>query len=334
MKVGSHLWKQRILEVWKGCYYVFDLLCYDCYVSTKKNPNSKKIILIVSYVNRSQIKPWSSIIKRSFAFVMINRSPPTGHHHRWLPVVDPAVRPCMTSTPTPTSFQRAFSKDLYGPIPRCLGGDSPHEQSPFLLGRDSKKIKTNSIGLYYMFIFFRSKKINATPNLSNNNKKRISFFPCLSPLCPHPNKTKKQRTPPKKRIFSKPKHPSPTDLLRRQPETDTTNQPFSLQGAIGRLAGRKLSHLPWRIGTSGRFPRFPPSESFRLGCVFFSSRWWWGGGEGKVEWKTSLFGKKRDVGVWLKCEGKKGYDMMFGWIFEVVFHFFERCLDQNNWTCR
>lgn len=41
----------------------------------------------------------------------------------WLPVVDPAVRPCMTSTPTPTSFQRAFSKDLYGPIPRCLGGE-------------------------------------------------------------------------------------------------------------------------------------------------------------------------------------------------------------------
>ena len=82
VKVGSHLWKKRMREVWKGCYYVFDLPCYDYYVSTKKNPNSKKIILIVSYVNRSQIKPWSSVIKRSFAFVMINRSPPLGC--RWL----------------------------------------------------------------------------------------------------------------------------------------------------------------------------------------------------------------------------------------------------------
>lgn len=70
----SESWKSLVKKrCRKGCYYVFDSLCYDYYVSTKKTPNSKRRILIVSYVNRSQIKPWSSII---------NRSPP--HGCQWL----------------------------------------------------------------------------------------------------------------------------------------------------------------------------------------------------------------------------------------------------------
>lgn len=142
VKVGSRLWKQRMLEVWKGCYYVFDLLCYDYYVSTKKNPRWKREFsssAMSKDLKSNHDHPWS-----------------TGHHPHGCQWLIQRVRPCMTSTPTPTSFQRAFSKDLYGPIPRCLGGDSQklvHEKSQ-LLGKDSKKIKTIKTTLVYFFVYF------------------------------------------------------------------------------------------------------------------------------------------------------------------------------------
>lgn len=94
-----------------------------------------------------------------------------------------------------------------------------------------------------------------------------------------------------------------------------------LQGAIGRLAGRKLSHLPWRIGTSEGIRGLLVDPSPWVVCDFFRV----GGREGWMK-NMPLYKEKR-CGVWLKCEGKMVMTWSLDGFLRSCFIFFERFLN-------
>ncbi len=106
-----------------------------------------------------------------------------------------------------------------------------------------------------------------------------------------------------------------------------TSQTPTFQGAIGRLAGRKLSHLSWRISTLEDRLTVPESMGFSTRPILMSRGFFFRSG---VEWKDPLKNFEKKVGgVSLKCEGN-WFLHGFQGTFEVMFQFLLKVLTRSN----